>query len=763
MSGTTTIISGTITTGIVLPGDSTLSIQSTGSISNTGNAVQGPFAGLPDVVVNEGRVAGSVYGVSLPSGGEVTNTAGTISGEQRGVNFAGSGTVANTGTIAGGTTGGTGVYLGAGGAVNNSNGGLMTGGGGGVYVRGSAASVINLGTIEGTGLSGVGVGLANGGSIDNAPGAILRGGYFGVYVAGTTASVTNLGTITGTSRSGIGATVAITVSNASTGTIVGHYSGIGLNGAGLTVTNAGFITSDAGLGISGNQGGVVTNAAGGTITAPDFGIAIGGAAGTVSNAGVIAGTAYPGVYLSAGGTVSNATSGTISGYAGVIITGGSGSVTNAGKIIADGGDAVRLASGFDNLVKMAPGSVFTGRVDGGNGAASTAASTLELATGIGIGGLSGLGTQFVNFGRLKIDASATWSITGTNTLQAGSTITNLGTLFLSDATLTGGADLANSGIILIDPSRFTIDDLTGAGFVTISDGSTFTVGGTGAVGQTVAFSATTGLLSLGTPDAFDSTIGGFDQGLTIDLPDSMTITSGTILVGNVMRLDIQGGTTIDLQLDPLHDYAGQSVIASGDQVTLSAPCFRAGTRIATTHGEIAVEDLREGDMIPTVRGNGLARVRWIGHRVVDCARHPRPADVWPVRIAPGAFGDNQPARELWLSPDHAVYADDVLIPIRRLVDGEAIRQVPTERVTYLHVELDEHDVLLAEGLPCESFLDTGGRSNFDNGGGPVRLHPDFGLRAWEGLSCAPLVIVGPEVTAVRDRIARRRAGRRRAG
>lgn len=761
MSGTTTTISGTITTGIVLPADATLSITGTGLISNTGNAVQGPLSGLPDQVVNEGRVSGSVYGVTLPTGGGVTNTGGTIAGDARGVNLGADGTVSNTGLISGGTAGATGVYLGGGGAVYNSNGGVMTGGGNGVYVRNAAGRVVNIGTIEGTGASGVGVALAAGGSIDNAPDAILRGGYFGVYVAGAAATITNLGQITGTSRSGIGGTKSITVSNTGTGTITGHYSGIGGNGATLMVTNAGVITSDIGLGIAGDQGGSVTNAPSGTITATHAGIAMGGAAGTVSNAGLITAASDPGIYLTAGGTVSNLGSGTISGYAGVVIQGAVGSVTNAGRIIANGGDAVRLAGGFTNLVKMAPGAVFTGRVDGGNGAASTVASTLELGTGTGIGSITGLGTSFVNFGQLKIDATASWSFTGDNTLQAGATITNLGTLFLTDATLAGGADLANSGIVLIDPSQFTIDDLTGSGFVTISDGSTFTVGGTGAVGQTVAFSASTGVLSLGTPDAFDATIGGFDQGLTIDLPDTMTITSGTILAGNVMRLNIQGGTTVDLQLDPLHSFAGQSVIASGDQVTLSAPCFRAGTRIATPDGAVAVENLRAGDLVQTVRGNGPAKVRWIGQRVVDCARHPHPAAVWPVRIAAGAFAAQQPARTLWLSPDHAVYADDVLIPVHRLVNGTTIRQEPVDRVTYLHVELDEHDVLLAEGLPCESFLDTGGRSNFDNGGVPVRLHPDFGRQAWEGLSCAPLMVLGPEVDAVRERLAGRVPPKRR--
>ena len=62
-------------------------------------------------------------------------------------------------------------------------------------------------------------------------------------------------------------------------------------------------------------------------------------------------------------------------------------------------------------------------------------------------------------------------------------------------------------------------------------------------------------------------------------------------------------------------------------------------------------------------------------------------------------------RDLFLSPDHAVYVNDVLIPIRHLINGSTIAQVPMDRVTYYHLELAQHDVVLAQGLPAESFLD----------------------------------------------------------
>jgi hypothetical protein len=146
---------------------------------------------------------------------------------------------------------------------------------------------------------------------------------------------------------------------------------------------------------------------------------------------------------------------------------------------------------------------------------------------------------------------------------------------------------------------------------------------------------------------------------------------------------------------------------------------------------------------------GTVPVTWLGHRRVDCRRHPKPQEVWPVRVAAGAFGTNQPLRDLWLSPDHAVYVEGVLMPIRYLVNDATITQEPTDEVTYWHVELPAHDVLFAEGLPAESYLDTGNRAAFANGGGATMLHPDFALSVWEAEACARLVVDGPELVTVR--------------
>ncbi len=197
-----------------------------------------------------------------------------------------------------------------------------------------------------------------------------------------------------------------------------------------------------------------------------------------------------------------------------------------------------------------------------------------------------------------------------------------------------------------------------------------------------------------------------------------------------------------------------------DAIALTAanvpPCFAGGTAIATARGDVAVEALRPGDQLRTALG-GLRPVSWIGWRRTDIARHPAPASVRPVRVAAHALGPNMPHRDLWLSPDHALFIDGVLIPVRYLINDATIVQEHRDEITYWHVELDRHDVILAEGLPCESYLDTGNRGAFSNGGAAVQMQPEFALTIWNAEGCAPLILHGAELEAARSFLLHRAA------
>jgi hypothetical protein len=154
-------------------------------------------------------------------------------------------------------------------------------------------------------------------------------------------------------------------------------------------------------------------------------------------------------------------------------------------------------------------------------------------------------------------------------------------------------------------------------------------------------------------------------------------------------------------------------------------CFAAGTRIATMRGDIPVEALAIGDevILAPENGAGTRKILWLGHRRIDCTRHPNPSAVWPILVRAGAFAEHQPVRDLWISPGHSVFINGALIQAENLVNGATILQIPRSHIEYWHVELESHSILLSEGLPTESYLDTGNRTAFINGGAYLEYIP----------------------------------------
>ncbi len=185
-------------------------------------------------------------------------------------------------------------------------------------------------------------------------------------------------------------------------------------------------------------------------------------------------------------------------------------------------------------------------------------------------------------------------------------------------------------------------------------------------------------------------------------------------------------------------------------------CFATGTRIHTARGEAAVEDLRVGDRALTAEG-ALRPVRWVGSRRLDGHGSALPFAQQPVRIRAGAFGPGLPIRDLRLSPGHPVLvgaaaagAGGVLVPVMCLINGTTIAREAVESVAYWHVELDAHDILLAEGLPAESYLDLGSRPWFS--GSDARLHDPDLVAAGSPGRCRSVAVEGPVVEAERRRL-----------
>jgi Hint domain len=152
-------------------------------------------------------------------------------------------------------------------------------------------------------------------------------------------------------------------------------------------------------------------------------------------------------------------------------------------------------------------------------------------------------------------------------------------------------------------------------------------------------------------------------------------------------------------------------------------CFMPGTLIATPDGAVVVEALSIGDMVMTADGR-TAPVRWIGRQTIATAFADRVRS-YPIRIKSGALGPNLPSRDLLVSPAHAILLDGLLVQAGALINGSSIvreENVPSSFI-YYHVELDDHSLILAEGVPAETFVDNIERAHFDNWIEHERLYP----------------------------------------
>lgn len=134
----------------------------------------------------------------------------------------------------------------------------------------------------------------------------------------------------------------------------------------------------------------------------------------------------------------------------------------------------------------------------------------------------------------------------------------------------------------------------------------------------------------------------------------------------------------------------------------------AGTRLLTPSGYTPIEQLRRGDQVATLLGRGplFAPIAWIGRRRVATRNGL-------VRVGRNAVGDAMPERDVVLAPDHALYLEGALYPVGRLVNGATLMwDLVTVSQTVWAVQLERHDVLVADGLAVESLLDPAARSAY---------------------------------------------------
>jgi hypothetical protein len=443
-----------------------------------------------------------------------------------------------------------------------------------------------------------------------------------------------------------------------------------------------------------------------------------------------------------------------SGTAAATIVGGNW--TSKGQLIIGDTGSGALSIGMGGTIDAGSNTVDIANQSTGNGTVFVGVAGAELKGGsLFIAGPSG------STGALTVSAGGTVAVTGLTIGTGGAIHMADGNLSASGLSQNNGvidgfgtliAGFNNAGTLTASGGRLVVTgSIAGTGSIDIGGGSTLEVDSGVGDSQSVTFvnSATAEALQLNLLLSNTQNFGLSDwqNGDELFIANGVTVT-GANWLGGTGTLEVHTtGATYDFTNVTLA--AGTTpIFTTGANFVELVSCFAEGTRIATERGEVAVEDLREGDRVQ-VLGHRAQPIVWVARRWIDCTQQPDPRKVWPVRIAPGAFGPGRPCRELWLSADHAVYIGDVLIPVKYLVNGTSIAQVPVDTVTYFHVELPRHAVLLAEGLTVESYLDTGDRSNFANGGGPIALYPDFASRAWDAEGCAPLVVTGPELDAAK--------------
>ncbi|MCW2285290.1 serralysin [Rhodoblastus acidophilus] len=226
----------------------------------------------------------------------------------------------------------------------------------------------------------------------------------------------------------------------------------------------------------------------------------------------------------------------------------------------------------------------------------------------------------------------------------------------------------------------------------------------------------------------ETAIGGSDDDVFYVNQDADTIRGGagrdTVVFAGLRAnytITYETGGVVIADADTVYTLSDVETAQFSD--TSETLCFLAGTRIRTPSGEAAIETLRPGDLALTADGEARPVV-WLG-RLKVAARFVDPVRSHPIRIRAGALGDTLPTRDLLVSPDHALLVEGLLIQAGALVNGTSIvreTRVP-EFFVYYHVELDDHALVLAEGVPAETFVDNVDRMNFDNWAEHEALYP----------------------------------------
>ncbi|WP_240910486.1 Hint domain-containing protein [Pontivivens nitratireducens] len=214
------------------------------------------------------------------------------------------------------------------------------------------------------------------------------------------------------------------------------------------------------------------------------------------------------------------------------------------------------------------------------------------------------------------------------------------------------------------------------------------------------------------------------EGKTLSLDTTLTGGPSSAYRGGVLHLETGGGlltpkvhVTVPMTQNEFNMFlSNQGIYLNGDTFTFPGEivCFGRGTLILTICGDVAVEDLREGDLVMT-RDHGAQPIRWIGSHYIGTVILNTQPNLHPIRISAGALGQNAPAQDLIVSPQHRVLvrskiaqrmfgAIEILVAAKHLLELDGINIADDlVEVEYYHMLFDQHEVITSNGVKTESL------------------------------------------------------------
>lgn len=399
--------------------------------------------------------------------------------------------------------------------------------------------------------------------------------------------------------------------------------------------------------------------------------------------------------------------------------------TVVNSVLIGSGATLDLQSAASTLSIIDTLTVTLGTIDVSDMAYLDAGTAMYLAAGLL--DLEGVDAQVES---PRITLGPNFVITGVGMLGASSPditseISGSGTITAADASLAGGilsvSGAVNSGLSfgIATMSALEVSGPVGTGDVITFQNTSLTNGlGSGTLFVDVPIQGGT----------FQGTIDHFMQGDTLIVQND----GGSAIAHAAYSTSNGAGviTFTDASGDELGTIASLAdpgtlsvTLVNGNYVTVATgiPCFLRGTMLLTPRGEMPVNLLRAGDEVTTFTG-ARKRIRWIGsgRTLVTPANAERCA---PVVVRRGALGDDVPHRDLYVTRGHSLFVDGYLIPVEELINHRSIAWATDQRwAEYYHIELDDHDVLVADGAPAESYREDENDALFHNAGTRPSAH-----------------------------------------